>query len=331
MVSKPDFDPNLFTRPLSPEEWSALNDDEHHPMLNRAIKASYPPGSTFKTITAIAGLETHAITVGSHFQSCPGGMQFGNRFFRCWASGGHGSLNLREAIAQSCDVYFYQLGRKVGLEPWSHYARMFGFGARTGIDLEGEEKGLVPDTEYYNKRFGRKRWSQNLIVNLSVGQGEILATPLQLAVLAGVIGTEGHWHEPHVVKGIELPETGTIFKKRVVSRELSDVTRRSLAEVKEGMTEVVMGNRGTGRGAAIEGVTVAGKTGTAQNPHGEDHALFICFAPAEDPAIAIAVVVENGGKGSAVAAPVARRIMRAYLYDDYEEEASDGQAVAATE
>jgi penicillin-binding protein 2 len=323
MVSKPSFDPNRFSSVLSPEDWMALTTDPGHPLLNRATKATYPPGSTLKIITAAAGLETGTINLHSRFQPCTGEMKFGNRVFHCWAEEGHGSLDLQGAIAQSCDVYFYQLGRKVGLNDWSKYARLFGFGRTVGIDLEGEEGGLVPSVEYYNKRYGKRRWSSNLIVNLSVGQGEILATPLQLAVFAGMIGMEGVWYRPHLVKAIELPSTGQIITSQAQAVSITGLSKAHYEVLKKAMVAVVNGPGGTARGAAVPGVTVAGKTGTAQNPHGADHAWFICFAPADDPALAVAVLVERGGKGSAAAAPLAKRLIQAYLFDDYDQERID--------
>ena len=326
LVSKPTFDPNLFSSVLAPDDWIALNSDPQHPLLNRAIGASYPPGSTLKIVTAAAGLETKTVSVNSLLRSCTGEMQFGNRIFHCWVEEGHGSLNLRGAITQSCDVYFYQLGRRVGLDVWAKYAKAFYFGQPAGIDLQGEEGGLVPTSDYYDRRYGKKKWSQNLILNVAVGQGELLVTPLQLAVFAGVIGTEGIWYQPHVVKEIELEETGTFLKKTTVSKHIPDVSKETYTVLKQAMVDVVNSGVGTARGAAIEGVRVAGKTGTAQNPHGEDHALFICFAPAEDPVIALAVIVENGGKGGSVAAPLARRILQAYLFDEYEEVFAYGES-----
>lgn len=320
MVSSPTFDPNRFSSVLTPEEWITLHTDPQHPLLNRAIEALYPPGSTLKLVTAAAGLESGTITVHTRLQACTGGMQFGNRVFHCWAEEGHGALNLMGAIAQSCDVYFYQLGQRVGLNTWSKFARIFGFGRPAGVDLEGEEGGLVPSSDYYNKRYGKRKWSPNLIVNLSVGQGEVLVTPLQLAVFAGLIGMDGVWYQPHLVKAIELPASGHAMKRSSEARYISGISKRTFGVLQKAMADVVNGAWGTARAAAIEGVTVAGKTGTAQNPHGDDHAWFICYAPADDPVIAVAVIVENGGKGSAVAAPLAKRVLEAYLFDSFEEE-----------
>lgn len=328
LVSKPEFDPNLFCSVLSPEDWANLYSDPRHPLLNRAIGSSYPPGSTLKVLTAVAGLETGVIDQISRFKPCTGEMKFGNRLFRCWVPEGHGSLDMRGAIAHSCDIFFYQLGRSIGLDNWAKYAKAFGFGKATGVDLKGEESGLVPNSKYYDKKYGKKMWSPNLVVNLAVGQGEVLVTPLQLALFAGIIGTEGRWCRPHVVKGIELPETDTMMEKNIVVGRGPEVSKEVFKALKRAMMDVVNGQGGTGKGAAIDGVTVAGKTGTAQNPHGEDHAWFMCFAPADDPAIALAVVVENGGKGGSVAAPMAKRIVQAYLFGEYEEDFAHGQPAA---
>lgn len=328
MVSKPTFDPNLFSSVLTPDEWQRLNKDPQKPLLNRAIEALYPPGSTLKVVTAAAGLETGTIKGNSRFGACTGEMRFGNRIFRCWVEEGHGSLNLRGAIVQSCDIYFYQLGKKIGLDHWAKYARAFGFDRPTGIDLVGEKRGLVPTSDYYNKRYGKRGWTQNFVVNVAVGQGELLVTPLQLAVFAGKIGMEGRWYQPHLVKEIELVETGTLLKKNTVSKRVTEVSKKAYAALKRAMIDVVNSGLGTGQNAAIKGVSVAGKTGTAQNPHGEDHACFICFAPSADPVIALAVIVENGGKGGSVAAPLARRVLQAYLFDEYEEAFAHGEQTA---
>ena len=328
LVSKPEFDPNLFSSILTPEDWIAVNTNPQHPLLNRAIGALYPPGSTLKIVTAAAGLETGAIHKHSRLQPCTGEMKIGNRVFRCWIEEGHGALHVRGAITQSCDVFFYQLGLKVGLDTWSEYAKALGFGQLTGIDLEGEESGLVPSSEYYNGRYGKGKWSPNLIVNLSIGQGEVLVTPLQLAVFAGLIGMEGTWYQPHIVKGVELQVADHVLKKNPVAKRVTGISKGTYTVLRNAMEDVVNSAWGTARGAAIEGVTVAGKTGTAQNPHGEDHAWFMCYAPATDPVIAVAVIVEHGGKGSLVAAPIGQRIIRAYLFDEYEEDIPDGQQVA---
>ncbi|UCE18860.1 MAG: penicillin-binding protein 2 [Gemmatimonadota bacterium] len=325
MVSKPAFDPNQFSAVMTAENWEKIYTDPCHPLLNRAVSSSYPPGSTLKILTAAAGLEVGLISTKTRFQPCTGEMKFGNRVFHCWVPEGHGAMTVRGALIQSCDVFFYQLGQRLGVDTWSQYAAFFGLGNTMGIDLGGEEGGLVPDSDYYNRLLGKRKWSPNVILNLAVGQGELLVTPLQLAVFAGIIGTEGTWCQPHVLKGIELSQSNAMIEKNVLVKHVPEVSKETLKTMKKAMVDVVNSTWGTGKAAAIEGVAVGGKTGTSQNPHGDDHALFMCFAPADDPVIALAVIVENGGKGGRVAAPLAKRVIEAYLFDRYEEKYVYGQ------
>ena len=311
MVSFPSFDPNDFTHVMTSKQYSSMLNDPEKPLFNRAIQATYPPGSTFKMLTALTGLE-NGFTAQSKFKACAGSYYFG-RWYDCWKEGGHGSLDMVEAITQSCNVYFYQLGRNLSLETWHTCGDLLGFGKETSIDLFGEKTGLLPDMKYYERN--DVDYSPGMMLNLSIGQGEILVTILQLARYCGIIATEGLSAVPHIVKS----------EYRPVDR-VDGISRESFKVVKKGMYGVVHGQHGTARSARIKGHKIAGKTGTAQNPHGADHKLFIVFAPYENPTIAIACVAENAGdyKGS-LAVAIVRKLLEEYFgyYKDDTEVASD--------
>ncbi|MDZ7291240.1 MAG: penicillin-binding protein 2 [candidate division KSB1 bacterium] len=315
MVSEPNYDIELFSRPVTAAIWNQLVNDPNKPLYDRMLQSLYPPGSTFKLVLVVAGLETGLIDPQERV-FCPGYYRLGNRSFGCWKPGGHGAVNLLQAIEQSCDVYFYRMGLKVGLKNWADYARRFGFGKITGIDLIGESPGLVPDEEYFDQRYGKNKWSKGLILNVAIGQGDLLVTPLQMAYLAMTIANEGNTFKPHLKRGVQDPITGTEEYDQPDSVHIPGVSPETYALVKRGMYLVVHGDRATGRAAAVPGISAAGKTGTAQNPHGEAHAWFIGFAPFEDPQIAWCVFVENGGGGGAVAAPIARGIISLLLREN---------------
>lgn len=315
MVSKPDFDIELFSRPVAPGLMSQLMNDPVHPFYDRMVQSLYPPGSTFKMITAFAGLENGLIDPEERV-FCPGYYRFGTRAFGCWKKGGHGSVNLLQAIEQSCDVYFYRMALKVGLEKWAEYARKFQFGKLTGIDLIGESTGLVPDEAYFDRRYGKNKWSKGLILNVAIGQGDVLTTPLQMAYFAMNIANEGNSFTPHVKRGTQDPLTGNEEYAQPDSVHIPGIRPETYALIKRGMYLVVHGAHATGRAAQVPGITAAGKTGTAQNPHGEDHAWFIGFAPFEDPQIAWCVFLENGGGGGAKAAPIAKGIISLLLNEN---------------
>ena len=217
---------------------------------------------------------------------------------------------MREAITVSSNVYFYNLIFTVGFEDWTKYGAMFGFGSKTGIDLPGERNGLLPSTEYYDKRYGENRWTKGYLVSLAIGQGELGTTPVQLAAYAAALANKGTLFQPHIVTGYRDTATGEYFSYEYDKQQLP-VSPATFNLIHDGMVGVV--ERGTGTLAKVEGVTVAGKTGTAQNPHGKDHAWFIAFAPVENPKIAMAVLVENAGFGGAISAPIARELIRYYV------------------
>ena len=300
IVSKPGFHPRSIR---DPKAWQLLQTDPSKPLLNRSLKGEYPPASVFKMITSIAALDQGILRADEYrLRPCTGGMVFGDRRFRCHNKKGCGPINLRQALVKSCDVFFYQLGLKVGIDDWHRYAAMFKFGELTNIDIalggDGEARGLLPDHAYYKQRQGFLAGGNML--NLTIGQGELLATPLQVARYTSALAT-GQLPTPHVIKGAQVEPTSLPISEEVIK------TVQSI------MVDVVNSPGGTGRRARLPDMVVAGKTGTAQNPHGEDHAWFVAYAPAENPRIAIAVIVENGGSGGRVAAPIAQKTLEAYF------------------
>ncbi|MCK4548366.1 MAG: penicillin-binding protein 2 [Candidatus Eisenbacteria sp.] len=315
MVSRPSFDPNAFAGGINPEMWRVLLEDPALPLLSRAVSASYPPGSTFKIITSTCALQLDCLGDVPEFRPCFGGYRFGNRWFGCWKEGGHGRLDLRSAFIQSCDTFFYQVGERLTIDELSDCMFRFGFGKRTGIDLPSEATGLVPTRKWYDEKYGVGGWTQGLMLNLSIGQGEILATPLQMAAAVAVIGNGGVFWTPHLFLRLETPEGKCLREPRGRMRRVN-IRDEILVFMQEAMLGVVEHERGTGRAARVAGVRVGGKTGTAQNPHGEDHALFVALAPVDEARVALAVVVENGGHGGAVAAPIAGKIMSAFFAMD---------------
>ena len=313
LVSKPDYDPELFTKPISTETWQNLVNNPHKPLYDRMVQSLYPPGSTYKVVLAAAALETGIIQPNWKV-FCPGFMWFGRKSYNCWKSSGHGELDLLNAIEQSCNVYFYKLGLKVGLETWAEFSKKFLFGQPTGIDLIAEKSGLVPDRNYLDKQFGKDRWSRGLIPNMAIGQGDLLVTPLQMVRLAMIIANEGANYPLHLMDYLEDPISGKRQWASADSVRIEGVSSDTYKIIKEGMFRVVNGQLGTAPAARYGSISVAGKTGTAQNPHGEAHAWFIGFAPLENPKIAICILIENGGSGGRVAAPIAREIIKNYFY-----------------
>jgi penicillin-binding protein 2 len=311
-VSKPDYDPRYLTGKITPEIWQNLQNDTLHPMFNRVIQSTYPPGSTYKLIAAIAALEEGIITPRWKAY-CPGYYRIGRKIIHCWNTDGHGEMSLLPAIKNSCNVYFYQLGLKIGLEIWAKYSKKFFFGQYTGIDLPNETSGLVPTIAWFNQRYGENGWTKGNLANLAIGQGELLTTPLQMAQFAAILANKGNFSTPHLVEyGFNKKNNKrTAFPKKTF--QVDGISDETYNLIREGMLSVV--NGGTGWRASVYGIQVAGKTGTAQNPHGDDHAWFIGFAPYEDPEIAIAVIIENGGGGGAFAAPIAGYCFEKYFYN----------------
>jgi len=309
MASKPDYDLSLFSGITSADLWRDLSEDKSKPLFNRATLTRYPPGSTFKMILAISALENNVVSPGWSV-SCRGAFRYGNKTFKDLHV--HGTTNMTRAIQVSCNVYFYQLMLKVGLDRWAEIGRQFGFGRATGIDIAEESPGLLPTTSYMNKRYGPTGWTKGFTVSMGIGQGELGVTPLQMACYAMALGNQGHFHQPHAVLGVVNRETNRVDTLLGSTRSIA-LKPSTWAVVREGMRRVVMEAGGTGGMARIPGVTVGGKTGTAQNPHGPDHAWFVGFAPFDDPVIAICVLVENVGYGGSFAAPIAGKCMERYM------------------
>lgn len=306
LVSAPDYDLNQFSYVTSREFLQELYNNPDKPSFNRATMSLKPPGSTFKMLAAIAALDMGIITPSTTI-NCGGGFTFG-RFFKC--HGNHGSVNVVHAIEKSCNSFFYHLIYKIGLDKWKEYALKFGFASKTGIDIGEEAAGFIPGENYYVKMYGEK-WPRSIMASLGIGQGEVSVTPLQLAKYVALIANNGKSFQPHIVKGYLDDKT-----RQIIPYKFPEITTGIKQEVfdivKEGMFLVVNGS-GTATHIKMIDIDISGKTGTAQNPHGQDHALFVCFAPAENPQIAIAVVVENVGFGGTHAAPIAKAMIEAYL------------------
>lgn len=244
---------------------------------------------------------------------CRGTYKYGIRTFRCWRPEGHGLTDVFDGIVESCDVFMYQVGAKLGVATLMDWAERSGLGRRTGLDIAGEAAGSVPTPTWYDRRYGRKKWSRGVVINLSIGQGELLMTPLQAACLACGIANSGTVYTPHLFKRAETYSGRTMGTGRSTVAYRLPYRDSTMRLLRQAMVGVVEAQNGTGKLARIEGMEVAGKTGTAQNPHGEDHSCFIAYAPADDPAIALAVIAENAGGGGAIAAPIAREVMKAYF------------------
>ena len=342
LASKPAYDPNLFVEGISSKNYQALQKDPNRPLYDRALRGQYPPGSTVKPFIGLAGLETDQISFDSSVY-CPGFFQLPGHShkYRDWKKTGHGPMDLDAAITQSCDVFYYKLAHDMGVDKLSDYLAHFGFGERTGIDLGAEARGILPSREW--KRANRRQpWYPGETVIMGIGQGYFLSTPLQLAAATAAIANGGTFYTPHLVDYLQsrgedqqqpIPPSGTAIP---VSQA------RNWDDVHTAMLHVTEGLRGTAKRIRSEHYRIAGKTGTAQvftvkqdEEYDEetvaeklrDHALFIAYAPAEDPQIAVAVIVENGGHGGSVAAPVARKVMDAYLLPRLGITAEDGSAI----
>jgi penicillin-binding protein 2 len=309
LASAPDYTLEIFNGSTDSKGWKEIITSPQKPLFNRTVQAVYPPGSIYKMILAMAALEEEKMDPAKKiFDS--GVFMFGNRRFLSNEGKGHGWVDMREAITVSSNVYFYNLIFNVGLEDWTRYGQMFGFGEKTGIDLPSERSGLVPSIEYYDKRYGRNRWTKGYMVSLAIGQGELGTTPIQLAAYAAAIANRGTLFQPHIVNGYRDTGTGKYIPLTFAQQELP-ISEETYSIIRDGMIGVV--ERGTGTLAKVPGVQIAGKTGTAQNPHGKDHAWFIAFAPVDNPKIAMAVLVENAGFGGAISAPIARELIKYYV------------------
>jgi penicillin-binding protein 2 len=309
-VSKPDYDPSIMSGVTPADQWSELQTNSEKPLFNRASLTRYPPGSTFKMVLAAAALQEGVIDENFRI-NCTGGFRFGNRVFKDLHV--HGSVNVVEAIQRSCNVFFYQLMLKVGFDKWNEYGRRFGFGQATNTDTGEETTGLLPSTEYYDTRYGKGKWTQGFLISLAIGQGEVGVSPLQMVRYAAALANSGIVYRPHAVEFIRNKETNSVDPVPHDST-LVGLSPHVMGLIRDGMQRVVHAPGGTGSMARVQGVISAGKTGTAENPHGKDHAWYIGFAPFDDPKIAVAVLLENSGFGGVKAAPIAGLVIERYLY-----------------
>ncbi|MBM9535969.1 penicillin-binding protein 2 [Desulfobulbus alkaliphilus] len=336
LASAPALHLEEFIGGISHRAWQEMLDNPLHPLVNKLVQGQYPPASTYKAVTALAGLSEGIITPESTYY-CPGHFRFGNRIYRCWRRGGHGHVDLKKAMAESCDVYFYNVGLKLGVDRIARYARMFGFGALTGIEMEHEKPGLVPTADWKRRRHGEP-WMEGETTSIAIGQGFNLVTPVQLNMMTAGIANGGTIFQPAIVERVVDPDGQVIevFEPNILHRLTGQ--GRWLKLIRDGMVEAVNGQRGTGRRARLdaEGIIVGGKTGTGQVvrlkqyrglkdediPYRfRDHAWFTCFAPANNPEIAVTVLVEHGLHGSSVAAPIAAAVLNGYFEDKFREQA----------
>ncbi len=327
MVSKPSFDPNLFVGGIDPAVWKDMVTSRKYPLQNRAIAGLYSPGSTFKMVVALAALEEGVVDPEEEIW-CPGWMRLGNRTFRCWKKAGHGKVKLHRAIVESCDVYFYTLGKRLGVDKIAAYARKMGLGSRTGFDLGFERSGLVPTRTWKLKKWGVP-WQMGETLSFAIGQSYLLVTPIQMACLISSIFNGGYLYEPQVSKLVKDTDGKVLYAFRPKIKGQLNFSEEHMQIVRDALIGVVNERHGTGRRAAIEGIKVAGKTGTAQvvglkkgekgkseEERFRDHAWFVCIAPAEDPRIAVSVLVEHGGHGGSGAAPIAKQVIEHYLQEE---------------
>ena len=329
MVSSPAYDQNTFVGGITHEQWQTFVSDPQKPLTNRALQGEYPPASTYKIVTAIAGLEEKAIDQNTTF-FCPGHFKFGNRTYRCWKRGGHGTVNVVDAIEQSCDVFFYQVGLAVGVDRLAHYARAAGLGTPTRIDLQHEARGLIPTAEWKKERTGVP-WQEGETLSVAIGQGFNLVTPLQMAVLTATVSNGGIRYRPQLLKEIRSASEQVIKRPDPEIVDRLAISAETMALVRQGLHNVVNGEKGTARGSKFPGLQISGKTGTGQvvsrkededegdavmPDHLKAHAWFVAFAPTDQPRIAVAVLVEHGEHGSGAAAPIAREMIKTYLLGD---------------
>jgi penicillin-binding protein 2 len=309
MASLPTYDPNIFIPSISAEKFKQLQDDPNIPLLARAFRSAYPPGSTFKVAVGIAALETGAVRPNDLYQCVPG-IQIGNLTFHNWKKGDQGALNFVQALTQSCDTWFYQVGIKTGAEPIIEWSLKLGLGAKCGIPLRGEAEGRIPNDEYMKATHGRKLLNGD-IANLSIGQGDTQVTPLQMAQAMAIVGNGGSFYQTRLVRQVQSVDHEIVTAYELREKRSLGVSAATMEEVRTGMIEVVNGSNGTGHEAQLDGVEVAGKTGTAQwGPKNKERtaAWFAGFVPAEEPKYAFAAVYEGdvGSKvhGGTTAAPM---------------------------
>jgi penicillin-binding protein 2 len=323
MVSQPDFDPNVFVKRVKPEDWNSIVQNKGRPLHNRAVQSAYPPGSTFKPVTGTAALE-YKVATPKTGMNCPGGYHLGRLFKRCWRV--HGAVNFTTAISQSCDTFFYEMGRRLGIERLSTMGKGFGLGQETGIDLPGEKPGIMPDSAW-KIRVRHEKWYPGNTINCAIGQGDVIATPLQMSLVASAVANFGRMYRPQLIRSMHSPDGRPAKHLQPAFARQVPASRAAFSAVREGMRQAVIGPGGTGHVADLKDIHVCAKTGSAEvskvkKPHG----WFICFAPMEKPTIAIACVVEHGGHGSSSAAPVARAMLDVYFHKRKASEIMPGTA-----
>ena len=326
-ASAPTIHLEDFIGGISKKNWNALLENPRNPLLNKPVQGVYPPGSTYKIVTALAGLAEGVITEHTTFY-CPGHYYFGRRLYRCWKHSGHGTVDVRRAITESCDVFFYQTGQRLGVDRLAAYAKKLGLGARSGIELEHEKGGIVPTKDWKRKRF-KEKWHEGETLSVAIGQGFNNMTPLQICLMTMAVANGGKIYKPQIVETVKTTD-GEIIEQLnpELLSELSGREKQYLPIIEDGLYGVVQGKRGTARNVRIEGLTVAGKTGTAQVvrlaqykglkeqdiPYKfRDHAWFTCYAPADNPKIAVTVLVEHGLHGGSGAGPIARVVLKKYF------------------
>jgi penicillin-binding protein 2 len=312
LVSCPGFDANK----AGTKDFGIYLKDKKLPLFNRSLQALYPPGSIFKIITFAAAAELLNLDP-EKTMCCDGGFELGDRYYSCWYKPGHGEMNLISAMAQSCNIYFYQLGLKLGIKNLEKYAKNFYLGQKTGIDLPNEKRGFVPSPEW-KKLKSKVPWLQGDTVILAIGQGALWVTPLQMAYIMSAVANKGIYHKPYIVDRVVDFNGNEVYKHVLECSWRTDLSNRTWDLLHKALLEAV--ENGTGRRSKLSDIKIAGKTGTAQNPHGKEHAWFISYAPADSPEIAIAAIVENGGSGGLNAVPVGRKIYEAYFNVESEKE-----------
>lgn len=327
MVSHPAFDPNLISKGVSSKLWQALLNDKAKPLTNRAIQGQYPPGSIFKIVMAAALLET-GTTIADDEINCRGSLQSGKRRFRDWKREGHGPVDLHRSLVESCDVYYYIMGQKLGIDQIAKYSKLFGLGRATGIDLAFEKGGLIPTRDWKESTF-KESWYAGETLSVSIGQGFVSTTPLQLATMVAAVAADGHWYRPHLLKKTRDIATGDFTTLAVDKGQRLPITKERLEAIQTALSGVVTEPKGTAKRIRSKVVSIAGKTGTAQVismkadedkteeeeiPEAfRDHAWFVAFAPVESPSLVVAVLVEHGGHGGATAAPLAKSVIESYF------------------
>ncbi|MDZ7698979.1 MAG: penicillin-binding protein 2 [Deltaproteobacteria bacterium] len=327
MASNPSYDPNVFIKGMDHLTWRRISLSKAFPMQNRALTGQYPPGSVFKIVVALAGLQEGVITPEDEFY-CSGTFSLGKYRYRCWKRYGHGHVNLMRALIESCDVYFYNLGKKLGVDKIAFYAKQLGLGKPTGIGLENEKSGLIPTREWKKRRWGVS-WQTGETISTAIGQSFVLVTPIQMAVLMSAVFNGGTIYKPQVTRWVRKADGEAVFEMSPEAKEKLNIKPPYLEMVKEALQGVVNGPHGTGSKARLKNISVAGKTGTAQVvAMGDDskrqdeadipwkyrdHAWFVAVAPVGDPKIAVAVLVEHGGHGGSAAAPIAKGLIETYL------------------